>query len=81
MFRSKYRFYQQDEKIQLARDTVSSVLQLLVTANVVRSPLIVSPHDCGDSSSETSVLTRVIQRIIAEDGILHNCLRETSNLT
>jgi hypothetical protein len=50
-----------------------SVLQLLVTANVVPSSSILStPMMEAIRSSETSVLTRATQRHTPEDGILHS---------
>jgi hypothetical protein len=54
-----------------------SVLQLLVTANVVPSSQIVSTLIMEDTrSSETSVLTRTKRRNIPKDGILHSHRRE-----
>jgi hypothetical protein len=51
---------------------LSSVRRLLVTASVVPSPsILVTLMMEALSSSETSVLTRVIGRNIQEDTILH----------
>jgi hypothetical protein len=56
---------------------VHSVRQLLVTASVVPSSLIlVSLMMEATSSSETSVLTRATQHNIAQDSILHTHCRE-----
>jgi hypothetical protein len=58
---------------------VRSMLQLLVTANVVYSSLILFTLIMeAVRSSETSVLTRATRRLIAEDGILHS--RRSENL-
>jgi hypothetical protein len=49
-----------------------SVLQLLVTVNIVPGSLILLTLVMeGMRSSETSVLTRATRRHIREDGILH----------
>jgi hypothetical protein len=49
-----------------------SVLRLLATADVYRSPILVILMMEAIRASETSVLTRIIWRHIPEDGILHN---------
>jgi hypothetical protein len=59
---------------------IFSVLQLLVTANVVPSSLILFPQMMeAIRFSETSVLTRATRRHIAEDGLLHSHRREHLN--
>jgi hypothetical protein len=56
---------------------ISSVLQLLVTANFVPSSLIlVIPMMEAMDSSKTSVLTRATRRHIPDDDILHSHRRE-----
>jgi hypothetical protein len=54
-----------------------SVLQLLVTANVVpSSPILVTIMMEAMHSPQISVLTRTTRRYIPEDGILHSHRRE-----
>jgi hypothetical protein len=70
-FGGTYRLHHQGDKNRRASNNVNSVLQLLITANVVPSPpILVILMMEAIFSSETSVLTRVKWRNIPEDGIL-----------
>jgi hypothetical protein len=75
-FAGTYLLHHQYEKNQRARNNVSrflrSVLQLLVTDNVVPISLILFTLMIEVTSSETSVLTGATRRYIPEDGILHS---------
>jgi hypothetical protein len=53
-----------------------SVHRLLVTANVLSSPILVTLMMVALSSFKTSVLTRATRRNIQEDDILHSDRRE-----
>jgi hypothetical protein len=54
-----------------------SARQLLVTANVPSSPILITLMVEALRSFETSGLTRVTRRNIQEDGILHSHRRES----
>jgi hypothetical protein len=74
-FGGMYRRHHQDDRNRRARNNFSSVLRLLVTANVVpSSPILVIMMMEAIPFSETSVLTRTTPRNISEDGILQ-CVR------
>jgi hypothetical protein len=58
------------------------MLQLLVTANVVRiSPILFTLMKEATRSSKTSVLTRATRRYIPEDGILQEIVCHTCSLS
>jgi hypothetical protein len=66
----------------LRESTVRNIFQLLITANIVSSPLILFTIMMeAISSSETHVLTRATGRHITEDGIHNSHRRETPYLT
>jgi hypothetical protein len=73
-FGGMYRHHQQVDKNRRARNNISSVLPLLVTANVVlSSKILVTLMMDAIRSSETSVLIRATRRNIHEVGILGFC--------
>jgi hypothetical protein len=76
-----YRLHHQGDKNRRGRNKVSSnyrsVLQLLVTPNVILStPILVTLMIEAINSFETSLLTIATWRNIPEDGILHSHRRE-----
>jgi hypothetical protein len=81
-FGGTYHCHYQGEKNQPANNNYSSVLQLLVTANIVPSSLIIFTLMMeAIHCSEMSVITSVTRRHIPEDGIIIVSAVKTSNLT
>jgi hypothetical protein len=75
-FGGTYRLNHQGRK----NNELGTVLQLLLTAKVIRSSLIHSTLMMEPiRSSEPSVLTGTTQRDIPEDGLLHSHHRENLN--
>jgi hypothetical protein len=67
-FGGTYRLYHQGDKNRRAGNKVSSVLRLLVTANVApSSPILVTLLTEATHSSETAVLTAATRRNIPEE--------------
>jgi hypothetical protein len=60
----------------LSSGMLRSDLELLVTANVLSSPILVTLVMEAMRSSKMSVHTRATRRSIPEDGILHSHRRE-----
>jgi hypothetical protein len=72
-FGGMYRLHHQGDKNWRTGNNVSSVLRLLITANVVPSSQILSTLMMDAIPSfETSVLTGSTKHHIPEDGILRN---------
>jgi hypothetical protein len=75
-FRETFGFHHQDEKNQLARNTLAitnSVFQLLLTTNVVpRSVILITLMIEAMLPSENSAHTRATWRNIQEVGILYS---------
>jgi hypothetical protein len=70
-FRGMHRLSGLGTALTVTSNRSRSVLRLLVTANVPSSPILVNLITDAIRPSETSVLTRVTQRSIQEDDILH----------
>jgi hypothetical protein len=72
-FGETYGLHHQDRKKQRTTNNVSSVLQMIVTVNVVPSFLILSALMMETMhSSETSAFARATRNHIQEDGFHHS---------